>query len=195
MTTANDSDEIITQIDAKVTRPRPKRIPQVCERLHPQMVPAEYAESTISPALKRLNGKSWQSILLIGPAGTGKTTQLWAMQRRQVTGGEWMGGHKVHVISECADIDRHRYEWEWLEAWAMFPGVLCVDDLGYRKPQEWTVQAIYHLATYRRAHRRRVIWTTNLDEDRLADSYGAPVLSRLAGGEVIQTAGADRRLA
>jgi DNA replication protein DnaC len=160
--------------------------------LRPQPVPAEYADAELSPALRNIPAK-WRSILLVGPAGTGKTRQLWALQRKHVTGTEWPGRHKVHVISECGDIDRYRFEWDWLTAWATFPGVLCVDDIGYRKPQEWTVQAVYHLATERRKHARRTIWTTNLDRGRLADAYGEPVMSRLAGGAVIDTGGEDRR--
>jgi DNA replication protein DnaC len=168
-------------------------IPPECSRLHPQTVPAEYAKAEVSPALKALNGTPWQSVLLIGPAGTGKTSQLWAVVRRSVTGREWEGEQAAHLISECADVDRYRYDWDWLMAWSKFPGVLCVDDLGYRKPHDWTIQAVYQIATYRRAHKLRVIWTTNLDRDRLAESYGGPIASRLTGGVVIDTGGADRR--
>jgi hypothetical protein len=105
----------------------------------------------------------------------------------------WGDQHKIHVIGECSDVDRHRYEWEYLDAWAGFAGVLCVDDLGYRKPTEWTFQAIYHLATHRRANGLRTIWTTNLDAARLTEAYGPAIASRLTGGTVIVTGGADRR--
>jgi DNA replication protein DnaC len=163
--------------------------------LRNQKVPAEYSGAEVSPGIKAKIPKDWQSLLLIGPAGTGKTTQLWALHRKHVTGKELTGRHKVHVISECSDIDRYRYDWDWLNAWAQFPGLLCVDDIGYRSPKDWTCQAIYHLATYRRAHQLRVIWTSNLTLDRLREAYGDPIASRLTGGTVIQTGGPDKRQA
>lgn len=161
--------------------------------LTPQECPKEYRDATLSAPLKAVP-KGWQSLLLLGPAGTGKTSQVWALQRKHVRGTEWAGHHKVHVISECGDIDRYRFDWEHLDAWSQFRGVLCVDDVGYRKiPSEWALQAVYYLATYRRAHGLRVVWTTNLDRNRLAEAYGAPIQSRLCGGVVLVTGGADRR--
>lgn len=138
--------------------------------------------------------KDWITLLLIGPAGTGKTTVLWALHKALTTGQEFTGQHPVHVISECGDIDRYRFEWDWLEEWSKFSGRLCVDDVGYRKPSEWTSQAIYYLTNYRRQYKLKTIWTTNLTVEELKEFYGAPIASRLMGGVVIQTGGEDRRL-
>ncbi len=163
------------------------------QSLDVQAVPYEYRDAEPSKSIRDHLPKKWQSLLLIGPAGTGKTTQVWGLHRKHVRGNENNGRQKIHVISECGDIDRHRYDWSYLDAWAEFKGVLCVDDIGYRKPLDWTLQAIYYLATYRRAHGLRVIWTTNLSVDRLEEYYGAPIASRITGGAVVQTGGEDRR--
>lgn len=164
-----------------------------------QKIPAEFvahARAGVSEAMRERVPRKWKTILLIGPAGTKKTTQLWALHARHVSGSaeaQAPGTHKVHVISECGDIDRYRYDWDWLDAWCDYRGCLCIDDIGYRQPRDWTVQAVYQIATQRRAHGRRTIWTTNLTFDRLREYYGAPIASRLMGGTVVQTGGDDWR--
>jgi DNA replication protein DnaC len=162
--------------------------------LNRQKIPAEYAKAKLTPHIKPLMQPGWTTLLLIGPAGTGKTTVLWGLHKALTTGKEFAGQHPVHVISECADIDRYRYEWDWLEDWAKFPGRLCVDDIGYRKPTDWTYRAIYHLTNYRRQFQLKTIWTTNLTTEQLTEYYGAAIASRLMGGVVFQTGGADKRI-
>lgn len=158
-----------------------------------QKIPAEYRDCELTPTIKAKMPKDWCTLLLIGPAGTGKTTVLWGLHKALTTGKEFSGQHPVHVISECEDIDRFRFEWDWLEDCAQFPGRLCVDDIGYRKPGEWTLQAIYYLTNFRRKHKLKTIWTTNLSVEDLKEYYGAAITSRLMGGVVIQTGGEDKR--
>lgn len=165
------------------------------EPLTQQTVPPEYADSVWSRDVGDRLPDDWHTLLLIGPAGTGKTTQLWGLHRAQPCGRVYDGMHPVHVASECSDIDRHRYDWEQLDRLAHFRGALCIDDLGYRRPTDWTIAAVYHLATYRRSHRLKTIWTSNLSHERIAEWYGEPIASRIAGGIVITTGGPDRRMA
>ena len=159
-----------------------------------QNIPPEYKDCKLTPSIKPRMSPDWITLLLIGPAGTGKTTALWGLHKELTTGQEFTGQHPVHIISECGDIDRYRFEWDWLEEWAKFHGRLCVDDIGYRKPSEWTYQAIYFLTNYRRQYKLKTIWTTNLTVEELKESYGAAIASRLMGGVVIPTGGIDKRL-
>jgi DNA replication protein DnaC len=160
-----------------------------------QRVPAEYQEARIAPSVKEIVlGKSWVTLLLIGPAGTGKTTQLWGLHRHFVKGNEYTGEHDVHIISECEDIDRRRYEWDFVEEWAQFENVLCIDDIGYKKPTDWNTQCFYFITNYRRRHGLFTIWTTNLTVEELKDYYGAAIASRIMGGVIFETGGKDKRL-
>ncbi len=158
-----------------------------------QKIPPEYSDCQLTSAIKPNMPNGWLTLLLIGPAGTGKTTVLWGLHKELTTGQEFTGQHPVHVISECGDIDRHRFDWDFLEEWAKFPGRLCVDDIGYRKPGEWTTQAIYYLANTRRQGKLKTIWTTNLTTDALKDYYGAAIASRIMGGVIFETGGPDKR--
>jgi hypothetical protein len=160
-----------------------------------QKVPHEYRDAVLTPAIKPLMPSDWSSLLLIGPAGTGKTTQLWGLHKALTIGNEFTGDHPVHIISECGDIDRYRFEWDWLDDWSKFRGRLCIDDLGYRKPTEWTFQALYHLSNHRRMHGLKTIWTTNLTIEALKEYYGSAIASRVMGGVIFETGGIDKRTA
>lgn len=148
----------------------------------------------MSPGMAGRIPTDWTSLLLIGPAGTGKTTVLWALHRKLVTSDDYWEGPPVYIVSECNGISRCRYDWDTLDELAALEGVLCVDDIGYKKPCEWMIQAAYHLSTERRAHKRRTIWTTNLTREALTEQYGAAIHSRISGGHVLNTGGEDKRL-
>jgi DNA replication protein DnaC len=101
----------------------------------------------------------------------------------------------AEIISESADILRHRYDREWLEKQAKIKIPLIVDDIGFMKaPSEWSQEAIYCLANERRANGRMTIWTTNLKPDEIRAAYGPAIASRLLGGQVIDVGGIDRRV-
>lgn len=164
------------------------------ERLSKPALPKEYATATISDSIRQeLRNTKWSNLLFIGPAGTGKTYQLWALHRKWNNKATTPGRHKIHIISECADIDRYRFNYEWLDAWCEFPGTLCIDDIGYRTPGEWNTQAIYAISTFRRQHQLKTIWTTNLSTAEIGNQYTPAIASRLTGGLVIHTGGKDRR--
>lgn len=99
------------------------------------------------------------------------------------------------IISESGDILRNRFDRTWLDDMAGHNGILAIDDIGFtNKANEWTTEAIYHLANERRAWKRRTIWTTNLRADDLRSMYGAAIASRILGGEVIEIDGKDKRV-
>lgn len=160
-----------------------------------QRVPEEYKSAKLSDTVKKIVlEESWETLLLIGPAGTGKTTQLWGLHRMLVKGNEFTGQHDIHIISECEDIDRRRYEHDYIEEWAQFENVLCIDDIGYKKPTDWNTQAFYFITNYRRRNGLYTIWTTNLTTEGLKEYYGAAIASRIMGGVIFETGGKDKRI-
>ena len=149
-------------------------------------VPAEYVGAECSPALVGL--PPWVTMLLYGPAGTGKTRQLWALYQRQT-----IGAYCRVMIAKASAISQHRWDWAWLQSLIDTPCVLCVDDLGYAKPSPWTVEAVYALADSRPTAGRRTIWTTNLTEQAIAEQYSPAICSRLHAGVTVPTGGEDWR--
>ena len=160
-------------------------------------IPPEYQDCVLSPALESIfeSNPDWQSLLMIGPAGTGKTTQMFALA--DMKSGVTMHSDElkdwVKIISECMDISRHWKNYEALSEWIEWHGILCVDDIGYAKPTEWCRDAVYAIATERRKHGLQTIWSTNLNLEQLAEAYSPAIASRLQGGEVLDTAGEDKR--
>lgn len=156
-------------------------------------IPYEYQDAIVSPVISKLFEESpdWQSLILIGPAGTGKTTQMYALAQEweDTNGDDW-----VMIISECMDISRQWKDYDILNTWICWGGVLCIDDLGYAKPTEWCRDAVYAIATERRKHGLQTVWSTNLTRDTLATEYSPAIASRLLGGIVQTTKGDDRRL-
>jgi len=160
-------------------------------------IPPEYQDCVLSPALESIfeSNPDWQSLLMIGPAGTGKTTQMFALADKLHGTGKYNKevSDWVMIISECMDISRHWKNYEALSEWIEWHGILCVDDIGYAKPTEWCRDAVYAIATERRKHGLQTIWSTNLNLEQLAEAYSPAIASRLQGGEVLDTAGEDKR--
>ena len=108
-------------------------------------------------------------------------------------------GDRVRIISEVADIRRHRHDRDWLDdisKWGTNRHLLCVDDIGFTgKADDWVMEAIYHLANVRRANALPTLYTSNLSPDDMRNVFGAAISSRILGGVMIPVGGADRRLA
>ena len=106
---------------------------------------------------------------------------------------------RVKIISEVADIRRHRHDRDWLDEiakWGTDRHLLCVDDIGFTgKADDWVMEAIYHLANVRRANALPTLYTSNLSPDDMRNVFGAAISSRILGGVMIPVSGADRRLA
>ncbi len=149
-------------------------------------IPPEYLGAEVSPVILDLMRKSpdWQTIMMIGPAGIGKTTQMYAMKAR------W---DDVLIVSECMDISRNWKDHELVNELIRYEGILCVDDLGYTKPSEWCKDVVYTIATERLKHALRTVWSTNLSKDALTEQYSSAIASRLLGGIVHSGKGEDKR--
>ena len=155
-------------------------------------VPEEYRQAELSDGLKEEMPamSKWQTLTLVGPPGTGKTYAIYAMM---ITAHKAGFTHPVKVISET-DIDRARFDLGLLDNLILHKGVLCLDDIGYKKPNDWNIQALYEITTKRRKSNLHLIMTSNLDKDALTTQYGPAIASRVFGGIVIDTGGEDRRL-
>jgi len=101
---------------------------------------------------------------------------------------------RLEIITEVGDIRAMRYDREALDSWVNSRYWLAVDDIGAVDPSEWVREAIYHLANERRGKGAPTIWTSNLSPQKIRDTFGAAIASRILGGAVIETDGADRRL-
>lgn len=137
-------------------------------------------------------GKTFVVCVIHGGPGTRKTTQLWAIQQ-YCLGRPMTAQERVHVMAEAADIDRHRFSMEWLDAWCSWPGILCIDDVGYKQPNDWNVQALYAILNIRGQHKRRTVITTNHDKDKIHALYGEPIASRMFRDVVIGSGTTDMR--
>ena len=113
--------------------------------------------------------------------------------------GKVIRNDRVKIISEVADIRRHRHDRDWLDEiakWGTDRHLLCVDDIGFTgKADDWVMEAIYHLANVRRANALPTLYTTNLSPDDMRNVFGAAISSRILGGVMIPVDGVDRRLA
>jgi hypothetical protein len=147
-----------------------------------QPIPPEYANWQLPDAIQSLAGK-WNTLCLVGGPGSRKTTQLWTIRR--------VSRDPVHVMSEAADIDAHRFSMPHTEAWSIFRGILCVDDIGYKKPNDWNIQVLYTVLNHRRANGLRTILTTNHEEKKIAEMYGDHIASRMFGDKMLNVGSID----
>ncbi len=100
----------------------------------------------------------------------------------------------VSLLAETGHIRVHRYDREALQELIDYPQWLAMDDIGVVEPNEWVREALYHLANERRASNRTTVWTSNLSPQKIRDTFGAAIASRILGGVVIEVDGKDRRL-
>lgn len=197
------TDQAVESLMVDLRRPRERT-----EMADPvlQDVPSEYHSATASDfIMERLRfARAHQSktLTMIGPAGTGKTWQLWGIYKRvasnllkQIERNSYeFRMQSVLIISEAVDMERNRYDHAWVDKAIAHHGILAVDDIGYGKTaHDWCMQAVYTIANERRKYQRLTIWTTNLSPERLSEYYSPAIASRLLGGVVIELDGVDKR--
>ena len=101
---------------------------------------------------------------------------------------------RMEIITEVGDVRAKRYDRDALAGWVNSPYWLAIDDIGAIEPSEWVREAVYHLANERRGRDAPTIWTSNLSPQKIRDTFGAAIASRVLGGSVIETDGKDRRI-
>lgn len=131
------------------------------------------------------------------------------IERRQLSDGEYATKRETYaqaiervtdaqtpmaIITEVGHLRAKRYDRAFLDACTSSDDWLAIDDIGAIEPNEWIREALYHLANERRANNRTTIWTSNLTPQKIRDTFGAAIASRILGGAVIEVDGKDRRL-
>ncbi len=134
----------------------------------------------------RYNGK--ESLLLSGPAGTGKTHLAAAIV-------DYIARLKHHLINreiifttvpDMVEVVRKKmfldpktpgkeaYKESLLEC-----DLLVLDDLGTESVTLWTVDLVHQIIDFRYRERMPIVITTNLSLDKIKDLYGERVYSRI----------------
>ncbi len=182
-------------------------------------MPAAYRNATLSKNALAVVCQNPLVLTLMGSPGTGKTFTAWAMyaalRKRQVMGWteaviedlrtrewvQWVGDDGRHrntdawmrIVNE-AEVTRHRFDHAWLDKVAHHPSWLIVDDIGFRRPDDWMIEAAYVISGTRIENRKHTVYTTNLTADEMRQQYSAAIASRIMSGVVLDTSGIDRRL-
>lgn len=149
----------------------------------------------------RAYGPGCQSLLILGPAGVGKTHAAFAAIRVLAARGQATGWDAVRAPDMYARL-RPR---DGVDSEAEFRSIagcelLLLDDLGAAKASEWTEEVNYRLLSHRYDTRLPMIITSNLPataphgKPSLAAAVGDRVMSRITGMcEQVAMRGPDRR--
>ena len=127
-------------------------------------------------------------LLLLGGVGAGKTTATaWLAAE--------VGGSRPGLV-RAGELERAgRYDRE-LAAWIQDRTLLVVDDLGveYQDSKGAFRSLLDELIDVAYAHRRKMVITSNLDEQGIADRVGSRIWSRFAvSAEIAHCGGVDLR--
>lgn len=169
-------------------------------------VPARYRDATSSGLdhVARADVDRWSStwldrrgvdvpnLVLVGPAGTGKTWAAAAAARPIVE-----AGHPVLFVSTADLLDDARDRTAptaSIERSAGAVDLLVLDDLGAERLTEWGAERLLIIADRRWRTTRATIVTTNLEPRDLAAAIGPRIYSRwIAGSVAVRLSGPDRR--
>lgn len=133
------------------------------------------------------NPRSGESLLLLGPTGTGKTHAAFGALRALAEAGvpnlSWLAVSEANLLVEARGLDGAGDL-----AVGLYSGapLLLIDDLGTAKRTEFTVETIRRVVEYRYSNNLPMIITTNLELAAsrggldLPGALGARTASRLA---------------
>ncbi len=126
-----------------------------------------------------------RSLVLAGPARTGKTTAAYAIANDVHTRDVWVMAWTAADLSAALKPDSSEplaYDY------ATTCPLLLLDDLGRERATDWWLEQLQRIVDARCANERRLLVTTNsggsADEtyDQLVTRYGTPVVERLIDG-------------
>lgn len=137
----------------------------------------------------------FDGLMLTGPAGTGKTriaaAACWSMLETRACSYVSVAHAMSRLASSLTDAGR-------VEAIRFFhgTGAVVLDDFDKCRPTDYGKEQIFAAIDTREQHGSPLLVTTNLTPSEIAERFGEPIASRLAGYcEVVEVAGADLRIA
>jgi len=186
--------------DAAAAQEAEERAARLAERL--KDVPARYAGARLEHpeahawVTRCLMDERVDGLLITGPVGTGKTHLMWAIYRAIAEADpQRFGVISVKVVSLLARLrpggdESHDYVSRLCRA-----PLLMLDDIGAQKGSEWVSERLYEIVDARYEAKLPIICTTNRKPDKLAETAGERVASRLIEMcEIFPVLGGDRRL-
>lgn len=139
--------------------------------------------------------RTGDSLLILGPVGTGKTHQAYGALRDLALAGVVC---KWRATTEAALLRQMRPGGS-PDAAALFDNlltahVLLLDDLGTEKRTEWNETVLLDLINTRYEQIRPTIITSNVKQREFSDTFGPRITSRLAEmAQIVTLVGDDRR--
>ncbi|ASU83555.1 hypothetical protein CDO52_12835 [Nocardiopsis gilva YIM 90087] len=131
------------------------------------------------------------ALIIIGAVGAGKTWSLWKIQETLIERG-WRGRCEIASSYELKEATDRPVDHDQVRVWRE-ADLLCIDDIGSQRINDWDMDALHALIDTRRQHHRATVITSNSSD--LRPLLGERVASRLAGGAtaVVFTNGDRRR--
>lgn len=154
---------------------------------------AEATDRRVQAWVARTLEGATDSLLILGPVGSGKTHEAFGAWQTLVRKGYGRGGARwasVPAMLEGMRPGRNgTAEQELTEA-----PLLLLDDLAAERGSEWTVEVLYRILDARYAWCRPTIITSNVDPGKVREQLGDRIASRLNGlGERVTIEHDDRR--
>jgi DNA replication protein DnaC len=135
---------------------------------------------------------SWQfgpqGLILVGPAGKGKSRAAWMLIKREMLAGRRCYGVTATQLAKFAADQWHsRAEERNIAEYVMKEckscSILLLDDLGKQKFTERAELELFDILEYRTSHKKPTIATSNSDgksfRQMLSEDRGEPILRRL----------------
>lgn len=125
--------------------------------------------------------KKQASVFIYGPAGSGKTHVSIAIKRRldkkNYQGFTYMVNY-TDMMSELQRRDNPEVTVK-LEDISKHRGLLIIDDLGAKSPNDYAIDTLYRILNYRYEWMMPTLITSNLDIDTINKVFGDRISSRI----------------
>lgn len=119
-----------------------------------------------------------RALIIVGTIGAGKTWSLWKINETLVDLG-WRGRCDIVDAYELKEATDRPVDWDLVTRWR-HTDLLCIDDIGSQKLNNWDMDALHALIDHRRQHQKATVITSNTGD--LRPLLGERVASRIAGG-------------